>query len=147
MHENTANERRLAAFHEAGHAIVALSLGGSVQYVSVVDRVIRASVPQKPLEKAAYHVAGEVGEGYCDGADPMDTCAHTAADIAQLRELAVSTGTTSPTKQDEFLKEALELAQQHIGRNYAYFEKIVAQLIEKGELNEADMKRIEKTDL
>ncbi len=147
MSEETAKVPRATACHEAGHTIVALSLGGSVTYVSAVERLIKATIPKSSPEKAAYLVAGEVGEESCAGADPMETVYHTAADVSGVEQLAVEAGAQSPADKDEFLNTARDLARQYIDSGRPYFDEIVRELMDKGELTEEDVKRIEQMDL
>src|SRR5262245_22629066 len=136
--------RRITAYHEAGHAVLALALGRSVDWVSIrPDRqflgltAFRKAV-FRPSEdwlerEAIISLGGVAAEARITG----DYCWHGAAkDYDYVFELAKSRAGDGK-KAERLVKRFLSKAEHLLDRpgHWAAVEKIAAELLRLGEIS------------
>lgn len=144
-----SEQRVLTAYHEAGHAVIAIYVGRSVNKVSIIPGGKRLGVCKmsKGRKKASQDVlesellillAGMAAEGRKAGRYNMQGAAQ---DLRQAEQLAISRA-GNPRKAEKILKRALDKVHHLFDQaaTWAATKSIVEALLEKESISgrEAD---------
>lgn len=141
-----AGTRRDLATHEAGHAVVEMVYGWTVERVTVMGEGGRASAvgptgKDSAFPRAVIFVAGMVAE-LISGRDPCRVLPYVVvapgADVPEALRCIAQTGATVPEAMKTFTAACL-MAREILTANWPAVEAIAAALMEHGEL---DAKRV-----
>lgn len=127
LEKNPASDAEAVAFHEAGHAVVALALGSKVRVVEIGPRPAAHCAHRTPTNNAITALAGWLAEQRACPNSPW------AADV-DFEVACDSAEHLAPAASLEALKGFLDKAKALLETHWLEVEIVAAALLARGKL-------------
>ena len=125
-------DAKAVAYHEAGHAVVALALGGKVRLVEIGPRPHAHCLHRTKTNKAITALAGDLAE--------QRACPNSTWDaFVDLRVALDTAELLAPDEPLDALQEFLDRAEALLDRHWCAVEAVAAALLKHGTLTGAEV--------